>query len=242
MDQRALPGMIAGATGLLAGAIGAALDLPALAAAAALCAIAAGLASLNLMRELRAAEREAATAIELMIAKSTAPTTEGEPPDVMDSETGLPGETFFDLAVRGRIAAARRHLWPVSVVLLEIGLSTEPNDEAGRASAIKAFQDLMRQTLRESDIACRIGPSTFGLILEDTAEEGGVWTAERLQIALSKDVTRVRRLAAGVASYPTHALHAEDVLRRAHSALARAAAFPPGHGFGQVEVAHVDLS
>jgi diguanylate cyclase (GGDEF)-like protein len=133
-------------------------------------------------------------------------------------------------------------LWPVTVVLLDVGLQADADEDPdSRGRALGSFAALLRQTLREADIACRLSGTTMGLILEDTAEEGGVWTAQRLQIALSKDVTRVRRLAAGVASYPSHGLRPDEVLNRAEQALARACAAEAGHGLGEVEVAHVEL-
>lgn len=161
---------------------------------------------------------------------------------VIDPITELPDARFFEVAVEGRVAAARRHLWPVSIVLLQLGFDSEGTGQADRDRSLQSFANLMRQTLREADIACRINDNTFGLILEDTSEEGGVWTAERLQIALSHDATSIRRLVAGVAAYPTHGLFSKDVLVRAQAALHRASATPAGHGLGQVEVAHVDLS
>ena len=86
-------------------------------------------------------------------------------------------------------------------------------------------------------------------MVEDTSEEGGVWTAERLQIALARGSASrggspgpVRRLAAGVAAYPSHGLAAEEILARARGALARACRAESGSGLGQVEVARADLS
>lgn len=161
---------------------------------------------------------------------------------VIDHVTGFPDGRFFDVAVEGRVAAARRHLWPVSIVLVQLGFDPESTSEEARDRSLRDFANLMRQTLREADIACRLDATVFGLILEDTSEEGGVWTAERLQIALSHDVTTIKRLVAGVAAYPTHGLFAKDVMIRAQAALKRASSTPTGHGLGQVEVAHVDLS
>ena len=161
---------------------------------------------------------------------------------VIDEVTDLPDARFFEVAVEGRVAAARRHLWPVSIVLVQIGYDPANNGVEASNRSLASFANLMRQTLREADIACRIDATTFGLILEDTSEEGGVWTAERLQIALSHDNTNIRRLVAGVAAYPTHGLFAKDVMVRAQAALNRASSTPVGHGLGQVEVAHVDLS
>ncbi|MDQ1374262.1 MAG: hypothetical protein QOJ09_1600 [Actinomycetota bacterium] len=239
MDRRALPGLCAGLAGLAFGVSAAVLSSPGLAVVAAACALAAGGASLVMLERVHRAERavEEARRIEPEPVQ-----VESTPVPLLDDETGLPDRRYFELALGGRVAAARRHLWPVTVVLLDIGLQPDAEEHAeARAAAFATFATLLRQTLREADIACRVGATTMGLILEDTAEEGGVWTAQRLQIALSKDVTRVKRLAAGVASYPSHGLRPDEVLNRAEQALSRACAAEAGHGLGEVEVAHVEL-
>lgn len=242
VDRRALLGLLSGLAGLAFGVGAAVLDLPILGVAAAACCLVTTVAALLLLRRAQDAERRAvgATAVAKLL-DLPAPARE-EAPSLVDNETRLPDDRFFDLAVDGRVAAARRHLWPVTIVLLEITAASDARSSRPQADAVAAFSDLMRQTLRESDIACRIGPLTFGLVLEDTAEEGGVWTAERLQIALAQDVSRVRRVAAGVASYPTHGLAADEVLARAQAALTRACAAEAGRGLGQVEVAQADLA
>jgi len=155
---------------------------------------------------------------------------------ILDTETGLPDQRYFGVALDERVAAARRHLWPTTVLLLEL----EPADDGAVHAGVTEFASLLRQTLRQSDVACRLDATTFGVILEDTAETGGVWSAERLQLVLTKRVTGVRRMAAGVASYPTHGLSADTILGRAQDALARALETSAGHGLGQVEVAVSD--
>ena len=157
----------------------------------------------------------------------------------LDGDTGLPDATYFDLAARSRVVAAARHLWPVTVVLLELRFEHTP-DEAASTEAARSFTSLVRQTLRESDIACRLGPTTFGLVLEDTSEEGGVWTIERLQIALARDPARGERISAGVATYPTHGLRPDEVMTRARVAFGRARAGAGPGGLGPVEVAPVE--
>ena len=241
MDRRALPGLLAGLAGLGFGVTAAVLASPALAVVAAACALVAGATSLAMVQRVLHAEREAEDAVRRIREGEEGVAGDLAAP-LVDDSTGLPDGRFFELALEGRVAAARRHLWPITVVLLEVGFGADAPDPDSRSDALAAFSSLLRQTLREADIACRIGPTSIGLILEDTTEEGGVWTAERLQIALAKDVTRVRRLAAGVASYPTHGLGTEEVLMRAEAALTRACAAESGHGLGQVEVAHVDLT
>jgi len=238
MDRDALLGLVAGLAGLAFGVAAAVMSIPGLAVAAAACALVAAAACVILVRRLHDAQRELAGASAMIkLVDLPAPTRE-EARSLVDPETTLPDEHFFHLAVEGRVAAARRHLWPVAIVLVEIGL--DDVDGRARRDAVVAFTGVMRRTLREADVACRLGPTTFGLVLEDTSEEGGVWTAERLQIALARDPARVKTLAAGVACYPTHGLRADEVLTRARTALSRACSTDPGRGLGQVEVAQAE--
>ncbi len=242
VDRRALPGLVAGLAGLAAGVGALVLEVPELAVLAAACALTAGGVSVFQVRRVRAAERDAAGSAALAMLLDLPRGPRGDTGDLLDAETGLPDAPYFTLALEGRVAAARRHLWPVTVLLLDIGLAPECETGRARRDALASFGDLMRRTLREADISCRTGPTRFAVLLDDTGEEGGVWTAERLQVAVSHDVSKVRRMAAGVASYPTHGLEAGEVLGRAEAALARACASPAGRGLGQVEVALPDFA
>lgn len=242
VDRRALPGLAAGLGGFTSGVGALVLKVPELGVAAAACALLAGAVSVFQVRRLRDAERDAAGSAALARLLDLPRSGRGDSCDLLDAETGLPDLPFFTLALEGRVAAARRHLWPVTVLLVEIGLAPECETGRAQSEAIAGFADLLRRTLREADIACRTSTNRFAVVLDDTAEEGGVWTAERLQVALSHDVSRIRRMAAGVASYPTHGLDAGAVLTGAQAALARACAGPVGRGLGQVEVALPDFA
>jgi diguanylate cyclase (GGDEF)-like protein len=241
MDRRALPGLFGGLAGCAFGVCGAVVGSPLLTVVSAACALMAGASSLALLERARQAERRAAIAVDELATlheiEATGPLQQHQR-TVLDPDTGLPDGRFFEVALETRISAARRHLWPVTVVLLEF----TPHPHHRLTDALAAFTGLVRQTLREADVACRIAPRTFALLLEDTNEAGGVWAAERLQVALAKDAIGAEGLAAGVASYPTHGLHAADVLTRSRSALMRAVAVDSGHGLGSVEVATGDTA
>ena len=232
--------MASGLAGLALGVAGALFGMASLAVAAGVCALAAAGASLWLVAVIRQTEELADGAAAVTAVRDEQLAAESRHRHVVDRDTGLPDARFFEVALEGRVAAARRHLWPVTVVLLEIGFGGDGTGDRHHHEALKTFTAVMRRTLREADIACRLGPTSFGLLLEDTSEEGGVWTAERLQIALARNASRVRRLAAGVAAYPSHGLQAGEVLAQARSALARACASEPGRGLGQVEVARAE--
>ena len=133
-----------------------------------------------------------------------------------DAATGLFSEEYFKVAVDARIAAARRHLRPVGVVILEVieGLRTDAPNEASPGMVA----EVVNATLREADTASRVQGGRFALVLEDTGENGAIWTVERIRRALS-DHAQNLTLRAGIACYPAHAFGAAEVLRRAHDAL-----------------------
>jgi diguanylate cyclase (GGDEF)-like protein len=239
MDRRALPGLFGGLAGCAFGVIGAMAGSPIITVVAASCALIAGASSLTLLERMREAEKRAAVAVaEVHTLREMEAIAHRTPQALVDPETGLPDGRFFELALDTRISAARRHLWPVAVVLLEM----TPNPDHRLPEALKSFTALVQKTLREADVVCRTGTRTFALILEDTNEAGGVWAAERLQVATAKDEVGAKQVVAGVASYPTHGLLSDEILDRARHALARAAAADPGRGLGSVEVATVDLA
>ena len=254
MDRRAVAALSAGLVGLVAGVATLLLSAPLLGALGGLAALGAASAALALGGDLRhetrsasdarlEAARLAAEVMELrdarrladslaeMAAVEMSPT--GGP--YLDEPTGLLDGRYFEPALHSRVAAARRLLRPVAVVLLDL------HDDASlpplsRDAVLRSFAGVMRQTLREADTACRLDGGRFGLILEDTPEGGGVWAAERIRAGFARDGGPVHLLSAGVAAYPSHALEADDLLDRAERALCRARAA----GRGQVEIAVAD--
>jgi diguanylate cyclase (GGDEF)-like protein len=252
MDRRAMLGLVSGAAGLAVGASAVAFGSALLGAVAAVCALVAAAACVvvasrlherdgatdRLRREIvqledaLLAEREAFESSAAMLADGS--DTQSPKDAVRDPETGLLAEHYFEEALEHRIAAARRQLQPVALLL--VSLDADTRDEMRQQNAVTTFADILRDTLRESDTVCRLGASSFGILLEDTSEAGGVWAAERLRTALVRQGESVVRLAAGVAAYPTHALEAHEVLIRANRALDSARA----SGSSRVEVASAD--
>src|SRR5437763_8731148 len=172
VDRRMLPGAVVGGVGLLLGVAGVLLSSPILGLIAGLFALGGGLVAIAETRRVQEAETAAASAVDAVTLRHLELFTSARDRSLVDDETGLPDQRFFELALEGRVAAARRHLWPVTLVLVELELDIPPGDEHAEAEALASFSVLVRRTLREADIACRISPTRFGMILEDTAEEG----------------------------------------------------------------------
>jgi two-component system cell cycle response regulator len=135
---------------------------------------------------------------------------------LVDPVTALYSESYLLVALDARIAAARRRLRPVSVVMVEVveGLAT------GRTAACdpKIVADAVRTTLREADTASRMNDGRYALVLEDTPETGAIWTVERLRNCLLEE-HRGLTIWAGVACYPAHAFNLDEILVQATTAL-----------------------
>ncbi len=136
-----------------------------------------------------------------------------------DAASQLFSEAYFVVALQSRLAAARRHLRPVSVCLMQVAEGQV--EDASRAAPPPKVADSIRQTLREADIACRLDDGTYAVILEDTPENGAVWTVERTRRNL---VSRSgpHTMWAGVACYPAHAFSGPELIDQARAALVAA--------------------
>lgn len=166
----------------------------------------------SLSTQLSDAERRAGTTGRTPLVLQTDGGGEG----LTDPDTGLFNHEYFLVALDSRIAAARRHLRPVAVALLEI---VEGREGAERPPAdARMIADALRETLRESDTATRLQDGRFGVVLEDTPENGAIWTMERLRRRLVEDNPDLT-LWAGVACYPAHAFDVGALIERADTAL-----------------------
>lgn len=232
--RESLPGLITGVLGLVAGLVASLMDQPIFGAVAGLLALAAGVAGVRLAQqleeqaavqrlvedELRAVRANAVETEERLIAELNAEeevieeTEEGDA--LTDPSTGLFSESFFNVALESRVAAARRHLRPVAVILLEV-VEGLPSGNPTEADA-ELVAEAIRVTLREADTACRLRNGYFALLLEDTPENGAIWTVERIRRQLLGG-QRGLTLWAGVACYPAHAFSPTEIMSAAEAAL-----------------------
>jgi two-component system cell cycle response regulator len=236
--------LVAGVLGLALGAAAAVWHAVTLAVLAGACALVAGVAAQRLVTLLNARSAQVETLagqvseLEESVKRETEARAQAEAeldaanfaaqiaatavrrdPDtdsLTDPLTGLYSESYFLIAADARIAAARRHLRPVAIVLLEVveGLVSEqphPADPVQVAACIG-------ETLREADTVCRLTSGGFALLLEDTPENGAIWTVERLRRQLATGNDQIT-LWAGISCYPAHGFHRDELIERAEAAL-----------------------
>lgn len=242
MDDRATLGFWAGLVGATLAVVAALTGSAVVAVLAGVAALGAGGACLSVASALRQAGAQS-TALEEQVARlrnelaaereihvTALESPLGDPggspgdpalnpalnPALTDPSTGLFNEEFFRVTLEARISAARRHLRPVAIVLLQVFNGVRDGQPEPADPSIVA--DGIRATLREADTACWLSNGRFAFVLEDTPENGAVWTVERVRRFLAAEHPE-QTMWAGVACYPAHAFDADEILERADQAL-----------------------
>ena len=236
-DNRTKAALALGVLGLVAGAVAWIAGIGPLALAGGACALLAGLASVaveadkrrvdvenyrlnsevdNLEAALISERQRAESAGAPANADSHSGSSSSTSNTLIDEATGLFTEQYFRVTLDARVAAARRNLRPVAVVLLDVVTGVSAGDP--RPADPRSIAESIRSTLREADTPCRLDNGMYGLLLEDTPENGAVWTVERVRRRLINDLPG-QTLWAGVACYPAHAFTAEEILDQAGHAL-----------------------
>jgi PleD family two-component response regulator len=241
MDTRIIA-LLAGVVGATFGVAAVAAGSPALGAAAGAAALGAGIVALvgdraasgrrlaevearlverdRLLDSARGERDEARRrAQELEERAVEAAAQPAERDHLVEPVSQLFSEAYFRVALDSRLASARRHLRPVAVGLLEVSEGSGP--QLRGETPPDRVAAAIRETVREADIACRLDDGTFAVVLEDTPENGAVWTVERIRRNL---VSRFgeHTMWAGVACYPAHAFTTEELLAQSRGALSAA--------------------
>ena len=114
-----------------------------------------------------------------------------------DTLTPLFNRRYFLTAIHHRMARFERHAERAAVVFVDVNQLKLINDSFGHAAGDFALMEIaqrLAESIRATDVAARIGGDEFGLILDQSSEEGA-----RAQIARLGDV-----LTAAPAEYDGH--------------------------------------
>jgi diguanylate cyclase (GGDEF)-like protein/PAS domain S-box-containing protein len=131
--------------------------------------------------------------------------------------------SFMDFGKR-EFDLAKRHLKPLSVLMLDIDNFKKINDTYGHHAGDEVLKEVARigsQTLRSTDIFGRIGGEEFSIIATETDLEGAVSLAEKLRVSFEMHKTKVEKhiisftVSIGVTSMEPSDMSFEDILKRA---------------------------
>jgi GGDEF domain-containing protein len=138
---------------------------------------------------------------------------------ITDPVTGLFNEQFFMATLEKRVSAARRGLRPLGLVLMES--VTDISSDRPQPCNPTVVAEALVATLREADTVARLDDGRFAVLLEDTPENGCIWTIERVRRRLGESHPG-HTVWAGLSCYPSHAFEQEHLIAQARAALVAA--------------------
>lgn len=106
-----------------------------------------------------------------------------------DSLTTLANRGYWESTLRTEFKRLQRSQGDCSLLMFDIDHFKRVNDDYGHSGgdeAIRHISDLLKKTLRETDIAGRYGGEEFVVTLVDTDSEGAKIFAERLRSLIEK--------------------------------------------------------
>ena len=147
-----------------------------------------------------------------------------------DSLTGLYNHRFFYDRLRAELHRASRVCDTVSVLMMDIDDFKRVNDVYGHGvgdGVLAGVADVLRATLRESDVPCRIGGEEFAVIVPSYPAGEAERLAARLVDALAaREFSPAGRvtLSIGIAEGPRHAMNPRELVACADGAMLAAKA------------------
>ena len=151
-----------------------------------------------------------------------------------DPLTGLLNRRHLEKALPSAVDLARVQGRPLALLVVDIDHFKHVNDEHGHAvgdEVLQALALLMKDVaVGQDDLVYRYGGEEFVLVLPGRDADAARNTAEQLRLAfVGKPIRRGdgwigATLSCGIAEFPTHGLHARELLRSADAALYRAKA------------------
>jgi diguanylate cyclase (GGDEF)-like protein len=151
---------------------------------------------------------------------------------ITDGLTSLYNRQFFDVSLRRELKRSRRYGLAFSLVMLDLDDFKAINDLYGHPvgdEALTVCSNVILESVREIDVACRYGGEEFALILPETSRTGAYIVSERIRADVH-DIFHHRPLgnahvslsvSGGIALYPADSNSAEGLVRMADRALYR---------------------
>jgi diguanylate cyclase (GGDEF)-like protein len=113
---------------------------------------------------------------------------------VTDGLTGLFNHRHFWNLMTGELRRVNTYPGQLALVLVDIDNFKQVNDHFGHSTGdllIQRISNIMKATVRESDLVARYGGEEFAVLLPDTNREGALNVSEKVRRAVERGVFRV---------------------------------------------------
>src|SRR6059058_5398603 len=147
-----------------------------------------------------------------------------------DSLTGLYNHRFFHERLRSELTRASRSHDPVAVLMFDLDDFKRVNDVYGHGAGDQLLVQLARvarDTVRGSDVVCRIGGEEFGVIMPSCDAGDALGLASRITerlLEVDMDPAGTVTISIGVAQGPQHAMNPRELVACAEAAMMTAKA------------------
>lgn len=151
---------------------------------------------------------------------------------ITDGLTGVYNRRYFQRQLESELRRAPRYGYPTSLILLDVDHFKQFNDANGHLlgdQVLRSMAQILRDSVRETDVVARYGGEEFAVILPETAPEVALTVAERIRNRMrqhafwGKGQKPVQVTASlGIASHSTSEVTAEQLIERADKALYKA--------------------
>jgi diguanylate cyclase (GGDEF)-like protein/putative nucleotidyltransferase with HDIG domain len=142
-----------------------------------------------------------------------------------DPLTGLLNRRGFQSVIDNELARSERGGRSFSLLMCDCDFFKHLNDQLGHHAgddALNSIGKLLEENKRRIDVAARVGGEEFALVLPETDQHEAFIVAERLRSRFADgfaDQPVALTLSLGVATYPTHGMTADALLRASDEAL-----------------------
>ena len=155
---------------------------------------------------------------------------------IHDELTGAYNFRYFQHRIEQEISRVRRYDRGMSLLMIDVDDFKNYNDQNGHLvgnAALKKLAGVLGKCVRDVDVVCRYGGEEFAVILPTTLKNGALTAAEKMRTRVerarfaggSKQPLGKVTVSIGVATVPTDATSADELIARADAALYRAKAF-----------------
>jgi len=147
-----------------------------------------------------------------------------------DSLTGLYNHRYFHERLRAELTRATRTHGSIGVLMLDIDDFKRVNDVHGHGTGdqvLVALADVLRGSLRLSDVVCRLGGEEFGIIMSSCDVGDAMALAQRVLARMETENFEPAgslTLSIGVAQGPEHATNPRELVTCAEAAMMTAKA------------------
>lgn len=149
---------------------------------------------------------------------------------ITDGLTKVFNHRYFQERLTQEVKRTKRYRHPLSLIMLDIDYFKNYNDFYGHQKGdliLKAVADLIRETIRETDIVARYGGEEFAVILPETGKKEASAVARKIRTSVEREAFYGEEIlpqgsftiSCGVATFPEDAQTKHHLIDHADQAL-----------------------